>query len=136
MAKGVHEAADREVRLEVRGAASGAAIVGDATRLRAAIDAIFRAVLREQPAACTVVVDRRMEGSAGRSARAVLVVAPDARVQAAYEAEPSRFDDKRGGLGLALPMARRVVEGLGGRLWAPPPPEERGAAILSFPVAE
>jgi signal transduction histidine kinase len=136
VAKGVHEAADREVRLEVRGAASGAAIVGDATRVRAAIDAIFRAVLREQPAACTVVVDRRVDRSADGSTRAVLVVAPDARVQAAYGTDPAPFDDKRGGLGLALPIARRVVEGLGGRLWAPPPPDERGAAILSFPVAE
>src|SRR5439155_6366978 len=61
VAEGVHEAEDREVRLEVRGEAAGAEMIGDAARLRGAFDAIFRAILREQPAACTVVVDRRLE---------------------------------------------------------------------------
>src|SRR6266852_9330543 len=43
----VHEAKDREVRLEVRGSNIGAPMTGDPTRLRAAFDAIFRAILRE-----------------------------------------------------------------------------------------
>jgi signal transduction histidine kinase len=42
----VHEASDRDVHLELRGPRDGAPVAGDAGRLRAAFDAIFRAILR------------------------------------------------------------------------------------------
>lgn len=135
VASSVHEAADRGVHLELRGEAAGAPLVGDATRLRAAIDAIFRAILREQPGEATVVADRRRAG-AGPDASAVIVVAPAADVQTAYDAPPAPFDDRRGGLGLALPLARRVIEGHGGRLWAPGGRDGRGAALISLPLTE
>jgi len=135
VAEGVHEAEDREVRLEVRGEAAGAEMIGDAARLRGAFDAIFRAILREQPAACTVVVDRRLE-KRGDPNSAIVVVAPDASVQSAYESPKDPFDEKRGGLGLALPIARRIIERHGGRLWAPRAAEpDAGAAIVAFPVS-
>src|SRR4051812_39980375 len=51
----VHEASDREVVLEVRGPTEGAAMTGDIPRLRAAFDAIFRAILREKIGATRVV---------------------------------------------------------------------------------
>ena len=136
VANSVHEAAERDVRLEVRGEPSGASILGDGPHLKRALDAVFRAILREQPAACTVVVERRVETHGDGVHSAVLVVASDARVQAAYEATPGAFDEKRGGMGLALPLARRVIERHGGRIWAPRDTEERGVAIVSIPLSE
>ena len=136
VATGVHEAGERDVRLEVRGDPSGASILGDGARLKRAFDAVFRAILREQPDACTVVVERRVHKHGDGSKAAVVVVAADARVQAAYEAAPSAFDEKRGGMGLALPLARRVIERHGGRIWAPGQTEERGAAVVSIPLSE
>src|SRR5581483_3271522 len=136
VAEGVHEAEDREVRLQVRGEGSGALMLGDTVRLRTALDAIFRAILREQPTACTVVAERRLERRAGQPASAVLVVAPDTRVAEAYGQERAAFDEKRGGLGLALPIARRIIEHHGGRVWAPAQALERGSAIVSLPLAE
>jgi signal transduction histidine kinase len=112
----VHEAEERDVHLKLIGPSNGATITGDTTRLRTAIDAIFRAILR---------------------------VGDEGRVQEAYDQEPGPFDDKRGGLGLALPLARRVIEGHGGRIWSPantsgsidsPDPLSRGSAIISFPL--
>jgi two-component system OmpR family sensor kinase len=138
----VQEAKDRDVRLEARGPAAGATIAGDAPRLRNAIDAIFRAVLREKAGPCLVVAERRLDSRDGKTS-AVIVVAEDGRVQEAYDSAPGAFEEKRGGLGLALPLARRVVEGLGGRIWSPAIgdlPEgdalARGSVIMSFPVRE
>src|SRR5262249_45936243 len=132
----VHEGSDREVRLEVRGPRTGAPMTGDATRLRAAFDAIFRAILRETPGPTTVVADRRLDVRDDVAAAAV-IVAEASSVQLASERDAGPFDDRRGGLGLALPLARRVIEGHGGRLWAPA--DEvlgRGSAIVSLPLTE
>jgi signal transduction histidine kinase len=147
VAEHVQEAKDREVRLEVRGDAAGASLVGDATRLRSAFDVIFRAILREKPGPCTVVAHRRIDSRDGVTS-ALVVVADDPSVLAAYESAPGPFDERRGGLGLALPLARRVIEAHHGRVWSPTPaggaaagvgnPDAfaRSSAIISFPVTE
>ena len=118
VAEGVHEAEDRGVRLEVRGQREGARMAGDVDRLRAAFGAIFHAMLREKPGPCLVVADRRLV-TEGTTTSAVIVVADEAAVQTAYDAKPVPFDEKRGGVGLSLPIARRVIEAHGGRLWSP-----------------
>ena len=127
-------------RFEVRGDTAGAAIMGDAARLATAFHSIFRAVLREQPAGCTVIAERRLERVDGVTS-AIIVVAEAAVVQGAYTPKAGPFDEKRGGLGLALPLARRVIEGHGGRILSPETPDGvedhgsgRGAAIISLPL--
>jgi signal transduction histidine kinase len=138
----VHEAKERDVQLKLMGPSEQANITGDAGRLHTAFDAIFRAILREKPGPTTVVAERRFDTRDGQST-ALLIVADEGRVQEAYEREPAAFDDKRGGMGLALPLARRVIEGHGGRIWSPantsgnadaPDPLARGSVIISFPV--
>jgi signal transduction histidine kinase len=136
----VHESKDRGVALEVRGDAE-APMTGDPARLKNAIDAVFRAVLREKNGPCTVVAHRRREVRDG-SHSAVIVVAEESSVQAAYSSAPGAFDEKRGGLGLALPLARRVIEGHGGRIWSPASREgadealARGSVVVSIPITE
>jgi signal transduction histidine kinase len=134
----VHEAEDRGVRLQVQGESIGAAVSGDLTRVRAAISAFFRAVLREQPAAGVVIADRRLvrEGH-GRSA--VIAIASEQAVQQSYESPRGPLEEKRSGLGLALPLARRVVERHGGAVWSPSGGSEsysRGAILFSVPLRE
>ena len=113
-------------------------MTGDITRLRAAFSAIFRAILREKASPCTVAAECRFKQTGdGRSA--VVVVADKESVQAAYDSQPGPFDEKRGGLGLALPIARRVIEAHGGRLWSPanvPDRDGRGMAVIAFPLSE
>jgi hypothetical protein len=134
------------VHLKLNGPSGGASLTGDDTRLRAAFDAIFRAILREKPGPATVVAERRFEVRDGQR-HAVVVVADENSVQEAYDRTPGPFDDKRGGLGLALPLARRVIEGLGGHISSPAPapghadadagntdPLSRGSVIISFPI--
>jgi signal transduction histidine kinase len=132
-AHGVREPDDRNVRLEVRGNPAGALMQGDVTRLRAAFAAIYRASLREMPANTTVIVDRRLGRHQGVQS-AVLIIAAEDNVQAAYDAEPVPFDQKRGGLGLALPIACRVIERHRGRIWSPA--GGRASAIVSLPLPE
>ena len=128
-AAGVHEGEDRGVRLEIRGDASGATMQGDAQRLQTAFASVFRSVLREKPRACTVVANRTVKGS-GHTREAVIVVAEVEGLDAIAQATEGVFDDTRGGLGLALPIARRVIEAHGGRVSSP-----AGAAVVVFPLA-
>src|SRR5262245_4350504 len=127
VAGGVHEAGDRGVALAVRGASGSAMMPGDAPRLQRAFSAIFRAILREMPNDTTVVVDRRLV-TIGAAAEAVVVVAAEPAVQASFSADPAPLDEMRGGLGLTLPFARRIIQRHGGRVWSPVG-ERRGAAI-------
>jgi signal transduction histidine kinase len=44
-------------------------------------------------------------------------------------------DEWRGGLGLELPLARRVIERHGGRLLSPAGPDRRPAFMVLLPLA-
>lgn len=141
VAEGVHEAGDREVQLSVRGETAGARLNADPMRIRAAFDAFFRTILREQRGQATVAADCRT----ATDGAAVIVVAPDTDVQRAYEAPRAPFDEKRGGLGLVVPIACRIVARYGGCVWSPdlgvgdsdalvPVPVGRSMLIISFPL--
>jgi signal transduction histidine kinase len=135
---GVHEASDRDVRLELAGDAAGAQMTGDLSRLQAAFTAIFRAVLREQPSGTRVVVDRGrvQKGSkTGSDTCALIVVARAEEVEAARTGAPASFNEYRGGLGLALPIARRVVEQHGGRMWSAQAGAVAGPIVVSLPLS-
>jgi two-component system cell cycle sensor histidine kinase PleC len=136
VAESVHEAEERGVTLEVRGQPDGAQMAGDSPRLRTAFGAIFHALLREKPGPGVVIADRRLVRNAGQSS-AVVVISDEAGVQAAYDAAAVPFEETRGGVGLSLPIARRIIEAHGGRLWSPQLPDTqaaRSAAVVAFPL--
>jgi signal transduction histidine kinase len=137
LAGSVQESGGNDVHLEFLGESAGASMTGDIARLRTALSAIFRAILREQVSPCTVVADCRFRHT-GDERSAVIVVADKDTVQTAYDSPPGQFDERRGGLGLALPIARRVIEAHGGRLWSPagvPDHKGKGTAIIVLPLS-
>jgi signal transduction histidine kinase len=142
LAELVHEGSDRNVQLKMVGPPEGAPMSGDPARLQTAFQAIFRAILREQAGPVTVVAERRHETVDGAPC-AVVVVAIEGSVQEAYDRASGPFDDRRGGLGLALPLARRVIEGHGGRMRSPALASAasanadslaRSSVVISFPL--
>ena len=127
LASRMHEGEDRGVRLDVRrgtGAAFSAPVTGDRQRLSKALNALMRSVLRERGDPGTVVAACEIVTGAQGQPWAVVMLGSDAEVASLLthaDAEaPPRFAEWRGGpeIGLALPVARRVIEAHGGALWS------------------
>src|SRR6478735_3452265 len=120
LAGGMLEGADRGVRLEVRGVDEPVPMTGDRTRLSAALKALLHAALRERGEPGAIIVECSTEGRNGQ--RYALVRIGDETALPLLTAPPDEtmpaYDVWRGGLGLALPVARRVIEGHGGTLWS------------------
>lgn len=135
LASGMHEGEDRDVRLELRGTDRPLVVTGDRTRLGAALKSLMHAALRERGEPGTIVVDCSTIGAAD-GMRFVLVAFGDQTVLPALIAPATGtappFDEWRGGLGLALPVARRVIEGHGGALWSAD--GARAASALRLPL--
>ena len=115
------------VQLEADGAVT---VQGDATRLRAALTALITAIRREVVSADNLTI--RVTGSNPGSMCVVTMGAPD-EIDAFAVAAPStleRFDEWRGGSGLSLAIARRVIGQHGGSIFAPPGGQKAGAVIL------
>src|SRR4051812_33682124 len=136
VAGNMHEGEDRGVHLDVRVPDGNVVVAGDRVRLTAAIGSLLHAALRERGepgvvvAQCAVVPD-------AASAWAVLAVGDADTVRALIDGarrEQAPFDEYRGGLGLALPVARRVVEALGGSLWSAEGDRPRAGSALRLPL--
>jgi signal transduction histidine kinase len=131
----VDEAADRGVRLVVDGETDGAPLRGDRARLAVVFATLLRAVLREQRDAGEVAVSLRRRPDAST----LIVIAREPDVEAAIAAPAATFDELRGGLGLALPYGRRIIERHRGRIWSPAGADgtasARSAILVSLPIA-
>ena len=108
-------------------------------RLHTAFAALFRTVLREQQDSTVVVADCRLTRHDGHRS-VLIVVAREERLAAATCAAPAVFDETRGGIGLALPLARRIIEQHGGRVWSPAGEDgiatARSAVIMTLPLVD
>jgi signal transduction histidine kinase len=139
VAAGLEEGKDRGVLLEVRYPDADAAVVeGDPARLKAALTAILNAALREKADASVMVADCAVKGTAN-PASAVIAIGDEECVRLLNETKPQQrgtFDEWRGGVGLTLPIARRIIEAHGGSVWAPSGSLRRAGTALSLPLKE
>ena len=135
LAGNMHEGDDRGVRLDVRVPTRPVTVTGDRARLSAAITTLLHAALRERGEPGVIVAECSVVD--GTSPWAVLAVGEEDALPSLVNAglgTPPSLDEYRGGLGLALPVARRVVEALGGAVWSAPGDRPRAGSALRLPL--
>ncbi len=124
---------DRNVSIDVT-VQSDLAVQGDAARLRTALTSLLHALRREAVSSDQLSVRVDARNHDGPIVR--LSIAEPNRIEAVAQLERSdlsTFDEWRGGNGLSLANARRVIEAHGGRLWAPNA-NGKAAAIVMLPA--
>jgi signal transduction histidine kinase len=134
LASGMHEGDDRGVRVEARGD-QPVMVTGDRTRLAAALRALMHSAVRERGDPGVIVVQCSIvDGSPRWGVVAIGEESIGPSLTGAALPSPPQFDEWRGGLGLALPVARRVVEAHGGALWSIEGAQSRAACALRLPI--
>jgi signal transduction histidine kinase len=126
----IPELPDRSVAVTLEGMDDPVRMAGDAARLGIALTSLVTALRREIVHSDRLVV--RHVGSEKTSTFAI--GAPDqiGSLSAADTSTLGRFDEWRGGSGLSLAIARRVINQHGGALFSPPG-EGKAAALMLLP---
>jgi len=126
---------DREVMVELQGLAPGQ-VSADASRLQAALLSILTALRRELVTSNRLLVRSQVaEQPGGAMFRIAIGDEPQIdEIAAADPADLAPFDEWRGGTGLSLAIARRIIGQHGGALLSPPG-DGRAGAVVTLPRA-
>ena len=106
-------------------------VSGDETRLKSAFTSIFWALRRELASSDQLLVRSRKGEFRGSAAEWITVADPE-QIEELETATPetlTEFNEYRGGCGLSLAVARRVIDGHGGALWSPGQGTKAGAVV-------
>lgn len=122
------ELPDRTVRVELETEEGPAMVTADAQRLQIALASVLAALRREIVTSDTLRVRERRAASSYE-----IVIGEDPTIEALEQARGTDlpvFDEWRGGSGLSLAVARRIIGAHGGHVWSAPEGHKSGARIL------
>lgn len=122
---------DHEVAVDLQ-PGKGVSVPGDATRLRAAIVSLMIALRRELVTSDRLLVHVSHGQMAGTPV-AIIALGDEEQLSTILASEPASlpaFDEWRGGSGLSLAVARRVIGQHGGSLLGPPGGSKAGAVAV------
>jgi len=126
------ELPDRTVSVNLETADQPAPLRADAPRLQHALASVLAALRREIVLSDQMLV-RQRPAKADDATGYEIVMGDDATIEALEQARPADlpvFDEWRGGSGLSLAVARRVIAAHGGRVWSAPEGHKSGARIV------
>ena len=121
---------DRDVRVDLQLEGDAAPIQGDPVRLTQAMASVIKSLQRELISDAPLVVRQRRLPAV--SARYEILIGDEETLALLDAEDPGTrelFDEWRGGSGLILPIARRVIEAHGGHIWGAPGGRKAGARI-------
>ncbi len=138
VAGGVHEGADRGVRLEVRRGNGAAMLPADRKQLGRALDSVLAATLRERADPGVIVATCGVARGQDGPLAYVTITPGDADIAAPGfdPGEWDSFEQWRGGVGFRLVLARLIIAAHGGTLFSGHGPRTRAACALTLPVKE
>jgi two-component system CheB/CheR fusion protein len=116
---------DRDVRIELALAEGPLNVSGDPVRLTQAFGSVIGALRRELVGEDSLLLAERVDPGGYR----LLIGDRDALNAMDSDDDVPLFDEWRGGVGLTLPVARRIIEQHGGRIANAPGGRKTGARI-------
>ncbi len=132
---GLRAVPDREIHVELS-CEEACAIQGDSSRLKTAFTSLLTALRRELVTSDTLYVRQSKRNNDGQPVTWVAFGDADL-IDRLASAEPSAldtFDEWRGGCGLSLAIARRIISAHNGQVWSPGL-EARAGAVVVLPCA-
>jgi two-component system, OmpR family, phosphate regulon sensor histidine kinase PhoR len=127
---------DRDIKVELQTGNGAVSLHGDASRLRTALTSVIAALRRELISSDRLILHEHVRPFHGRNV-SWIAISDAARIPALSTAETAAlttFDEWRGGVGLSLAVARRIIHAHGAQIWSPKE-ETKAGAVIAIPVS-
>ena len=132
IASGLPPVPDRDITVTVASGNGDLKVRGDAARLRTAFTSLLFGLRRELVTSTELLVKDETRTEGGQRV-AWIAIGDAGSVDTYMAADPEAmetFNEYRGGCGLGLVVARRVVEKHGGKVWSPSEDAKAGAVVM------